>query len=493
MKYLREKLSSKNLKERICWSVVLMLLLFFGVTILSYFLLPEGLLKNRHPLQNWAASGNTIVLTLQIFFYNMLSVLVIFLGSLFGTKKEQETDYFSYGYLAFFALICVNGVVLGTWSFSVESESVSLSGRILRTFDLAHRAGLWEMTGQLLIACSAAHIATILTSGKNTVTKKNPRYPSFRIRKDCFCCRNYHHADWCSDRKHCNWRPGNMKGRRRKIILVIIGILFCILGILMLFFSVPGSKTKTEFDTAVTKLITKADHQKDVFTEKDIAGLPEPVQRYFRYCGYIGTRKMSYITIEYKNVDFVFSENKPIKIDYTQYDFVSQPNRIAYIDSSMYGIPFEGLDIFLDGTGAMKGIIAKLFMLFNQTGDVMDQSSQVTFLSEILLFPNAALQKYVEWKEIDNGHAKATMSYCGKSVSGIFTFNENGELLSFETDDRSAVASDGSSKKVKWSVVLSDYMKVNGIKSPTSFKAVWHYDDGDMVYFDGNGTITEYN
>ena len=172
MKYLHKKLSSNSLKERVCWAVILFLLLFFGVTILSFYLLPEGLLKNKHPLQGWAASGNTIVLALQIFFYNMLSVLVIVLGSLFGTKKEWEANYFSYGYLAFFTLICINGIVLGTWSFSVESESVSLRARLLRTFDLAHRAGLWEMAGQLLIACSTAHIATILTSGKNTVTRK---------------------------------------------------------------------------------------------------------------------------------------------------------------------------------------------------------------------------------------------------------------------------------------------------------------------------------
>jgi len=143
-----------------------------GVMILSYYLLPEGLLKNKHPLQNWETSDGNLVLTLQIFFYNMLSVLVIILGSLFGQKKEGETNYFSYGYLAFFALICMNGIVLGTWSFSVESVPVPLVGRITRTFDLIHRAGLWEMTGQLLITCSTAHIATVLTSGKKTTTRK---------------------------------------------------------------------------------------------------------------------------------------------------------------------------------------------------------------------------------------------------------------------------------------------------------------------------------
>jgi len=50
--------------------------------------------------------------------------------------------------------------------------AVPLISRILRTFDLAHRAGLWEMMGQLLITCAVAHIAIILTNGKNTVTRK---------------------------------------------------------------------------------------------------------------------------------------------------------------------------------------------------------------------------------------------------------------------------------------------------------------------------------
>jgi hypothetical protein len=142
------------------------------VVVISYFFLPEGFLKSKNPLHNWETSSNTFILTLQIFSYNMLSVLVIILGSLFGQKKDSEANYFSIGYLAIFTQICINGIVLGTWSFSMAGEAVPLINRITRTFDLAHRAGLWEMMGQLLITCSLAHIATILTSGKNTVTRK---------------------------------------------------------------------------------------------------------------------------------------------------------------------------------------------------------------------------------------------------------------------------------------------------------------------------------
>lgn len=87
-------------------------------------------------------------------------------------EKESETQYLSLGYQAFFTLITINAIVLGTWSFSVESESLPLITRLLRTFDLLHRAGLWEMSGQLLFTCSLTQSAIVLTNGKNTTTGK---------------------------------------------------------------------------------------------------------------------------------------------------------------------------------------------------------------------------------------------------------------------------------------------------------------------------------
>ena len=56
------------------------IVLFHVLIILSYFFLPEGLLKNKNPLQDWALSDNTLLLTLQIFFYNLLSILIIGIG-----------------------------------------------------------------------------------------------------------------------------------------------------------------------------------------------------------------------------------------------------------------------------------------------------------------------------------------------------------------------------------------------------------------------------
>lgn len=285
-----------------------------------------------------------------------------------------------------------------------------------------------------------------------------------------------------------------MRKREIKKMVIVVGVLFCFLGSIAVFFSIPYSKAHTEFLSIRDSILIDTAKNLEVFTEEEVSHLPSPVKKYFYYCGYIGTPKMHSMKASYKDVKFLFGKGKPpVIIDYIQYNIVSEPARIAYIDSSMYGIPFEGLDSYTAGNGSMKGVLAKLFTLFNQTGETMDKASLATFLSECLIIPNAALQDYITWEEIDALHAKATISYYGSTATGIFTFHENGEMLSFTTNDREATAIDGTSEKVKWSAVCSEYKETKGIKKPTWFQAIWHYEDGDLLYFDGKDVVIEYN
>ena len=276
--------------------------------------------------------------------------------------------------------------------------------------------------------------------------------------------------------------------------ILIIGVLYFLLLMIVVFFNTPNSKTLTDFNFIKDSIFLNKTKNSEVFTQKDISYLPYPVKRYMNYCGYIGTPKMLSMKASYKDVNFLFGKGKsPVTIDYLQYNSVNEPARIAYIHSLKHGIPFEGLDSYVAGKGSMKGILAKLFTLFNQTGETMDKASLVTFLSECLIIPNAALQDYISWEEIDDLHAKAAINYNGREADGIFTFNEKGEMISFTTNDREATETDGTTEKVKWSVVFGEYEETQGIKKPTKFQAIWHYDDGDLLYFDGQGVVLEYD
>ena len=266
----------------------------------------------------------------------------------------------------------------------------------------------------------------------------------------------------------------------------IIVPVILMLGGAILFFQIPYSPVRTQFYHLTAENTGPAAIGSEVFSEEDIRDLPLSVQRYFRYCGYLGTPKMAYMRAAFKDVDFVMSESRTIKIDYEQFNLAGQPVRYALISSSLFGVPFEGLDSFVNGAGSMKGRLAKVIPLFDQRGEAMDRACLVTWLAECLLVPNAALQDFVTWESVDNTHAKARISWGGISASGIFHFSESGELLEFHTGDRVAVDMDGRETRAEWSGLFREYRPVNGILQPKVLQSVWHYSEGDCLYFNRN-------
>lgn len=280
-----------------------------------------------------------------------------------------------------------------------------------------------------------------------------------------------------------------MKKVRKKSMFIIIGVFLVLIGVLMIWFNISYSPVKKQFQNDLDVLLAenKLSTVEEVFTDNDFSHLPIAIQKYIENCGYIGTPKMSYLKMEYYNVDFSQGRNGPaLTIDYTQYNFINAPCRMALIDSSMFGIPFEGYDYYQNGTGGMKGVIAKAITLFDQTGADMDKACLATFLAESLFAPTVLLQDYITFEEISDFEVRATITYGGQTASGIFTFNEQYEMISFTTNDRAATGTDGNIEYIPWSALCSDYqVSENGIKYPTKFQAVWNYPDGDFVYFDG--------
>ncbi len=280
-----------------------------------------------------------------------------------------------------------------------------------------------------------------------------------------------------------------MKKVRKRKMFIAIGVLLVLVGVLMIWLNISYSPVKKQFQNDIAALL--AENQlsvnNEVFADNDFSHLPTAIQRYIENCGYIGTQKMSYLKMEYHNVDFSQGKDRPtLTIDYTQYNFINEPCRMALIDSSMFGIPFEGYDYYQNGTGGMKGVIAKAFTLFDQTGADMDKACLATFLAESLFAPTILLQDYITFEEISDFEVRATITYGGQTASGIFTFNEQYEMISFTTNDRAATGTDGSIEYIPWSALCSNYqLSENGIKYPTRFQAVWNYPDGDFVYFDG--------
>lgn len=271
------------------------------------------------------------------------------------------------------------------------------------------------------------------------------------------------------------------KGRK-----IVIGVIFILLVVIIVYLMIPYSPVKKEYSSIVGELSEANKMAKSIITEDDLKVLPEVIQKYFIKNGYVGIESASIIKFDFKDVEFSMGVNKPnVKIDYEVYDFVKEPTRVALIDSKMFGIPFQGIDICKDGKAKMKGILAKNITLFNTKFDIIDSS----YLSECMMHPSLALQENITYKQIDDYSVEATIRKNGRKTTGIFYFNENYEMTHFIDDKR--LSSDTNTYE-KWSAVTSDYKLVNGVNRPTKFQAVWNFSEGDLVYFDSKNMKISY-
>ena len=273
---------------------------------------------------------------------------------------------------------------------------------------------------------------------------------------------------------------------KKKIMIALI-VVAAIILLLAVWFNIPYSPVKTQFKNDVETRLQNAASLTGTLDSAAIANLPPLIQKYLEKSGYIGSERRSHLTMEYRDVDFGLGVDKPrLKIDYTHTDFADSPDRLAFIDSKMFGVPFQGYDYYTDGKGGMKGVLAKLFTLFDQTGPEMDKACLITYLAEAFFLPDALLKDFITFTQVDEHTVEATITNKGVTASGVFHFNDSYEMISFTTNDRGQIAPDGSIEYTPWEAQCENYKEYSdGIRRPTVFRAVWKNKDGDFIYFDG--------
>lgn len=163
--------------KRIVWMYVSLFVLLVPMTVLSYVLLPEGILRGVHPLISaLELSTNLWVSTLQVFGYNLFFTLLVIGANLIARQSRLSTERFvPLGYLAFWGITATIGLYIGTWSQEIITVAPPLCHRFLRIFDIVHRAALWELTAYLLAATTSFKFTLRYTDGKIEVARRSWR------------------------------------------------------------------------------------------------------------------------------------------------------------------------------------------------------------------------------------------------------------------------------------------------------------------------------
>lgn len=156
---------------RIIKTVCIFLLIFFLTTILSYYLLPEGFLKNVNSGKDSANDLSLVNTAVSIFARNALVVVLCIVGCFVAIKMSNIT--FPIGYMGVAMMFVVNGITLGTWSFTMRNTArPEMLQILLHSFDVIHNAGLPEMIGVALVVSSFGRSHLFLVDNGNLIRKK---------------------------------------------------------------------------------------------------------------------------------------------------------------------------------------------------------------------------------------------------------------------------------------------------------------------------------
>ncbi|MBN1921161.1 MAG: stage II sporulation protein M [Anaerolineae bacterium] len=170
-------ITNESVAQRIGWMVAAFFGILIPVLIASYALLPEGILRGKHPFISQLELAPTLLTsTLQIFGYNLVPITLIVAANLIAQKSKIVPEKFvPLGYSAFWMITLIFALYTGTWSFEVVTAAPPLHERLLRMFNLTQRSGLLELSAYLLAAAASFKATLWFSDGKQIVRSLKPR------------------------------------------------------------------------------------------------------------------------------------------------------------------------------------------------------------------------------------------------------------------------------------------------------------------------------
>ena len=166
-----------------------------------------------------------------------------------------------------------------------------------------------------------------------------------------------------------------------------------------------------------------------------------------------------------------------------QYNFFPRGVRVFHIESSLYGIPFEGLHVLTPSGATMDIRVGSVFKVADAAGPEMDQSETVTVFNDMcLLAPSTLIDRAIGWETLEPLAVRATFKRRDITIRAVLRFNEAGDLVDFESEDRFQTKDGRTYLRYPWSTPVRDYEVIAGRRIWTRGKAIWTMPTGAFTY-----------
>lgn len=229
----------------------------------------------------------------------------------------------------------------------------------------------------------------------------------------------------------------------------------------------------------------------EILKESDVKHLPEPIQRYIRFSGSIGKPKVKNFKACFKGAIRKNEESEWMPFTSEQYNFIAEPTRLFFMKAIMKTLPVAGYHQYMKGSAKMDIKLFSAFTVQYSDGDTMNEAETVTFFNDMCcMAPATLIDERINWIETKGDTVRAAFSNHGIYIQAQLIFSDNGELISFISNDR---YDSNAGKKLPWATPLKNYININGRLLPSYAETIYTYPGKDLCYGKFDVISVEYN
>ena len=211
-----------------------------------------------------------------------------------------------------------------------------------------------------------------------------------------------------------------------------------------------------------------------VYHEAQLAGLPAPVQRYFRHVLREGQPYLRGLRLRHSGQFKTALDKAWVAIKGEQYVTADPPGFIWQGTTRQ----FVARDEFVAGRGRLAVRLLGAVPIAGGSGPAYDQGELLRWLVESTWLPTALLPgEHIAWTAIDDRSARLTFTHQGQSVSCLARFNERNEMAECE-----ALRQMDEATQRPWLARYEQYRRWHGVLIPTVGEASWILDGQRQPY-----------
>ncbi len=225
-----------------------------------------------------------------------------------------------------------------------------------------------------------------------------------------------------------------------------------------------------------------------IYEQKELEGLPAPVQRFFRTVIKDGQAIVSAVKLSQQGL-FNLNEMEDKWSPFTATQLVITQRPGFDWDARIQMTP--GLnafvhDTYLLGFGSLHASLLGLFTVAKMHGaPENNQGELLRFFAEATWYPTALLPSQgVRWDAIDDTSARGTLTDGATTVSLVFQFNAQGAIDTIRAEARYR----DKLTAMPWCGRFWEYSVRNGMLIPLEGEVGWEYPEGTRLYFKGRTT-----